>query len=156
MRRVSLPAGREKVMHLWDMSSSAGGRTPGRRGGRCIPVATAGREGWSSKEASMSREGCWWVGVERQNLVGARSNLCPRRDYCSQCTWFAVDDHRCTGPVVSQKSHSLSSDPPQGAGRGLGACLPLQPSSPQNKLELQRRFSKSVGGQIQVLAGKHS
>lgn len=119
-------------------------------------MATAGREGWSSKGASMSREGCRWVGVERQNLVGARSNLCPRRDCCSQCTWFAVDDHRCTGRVLSQKSHSLSSDPPQGAGRGPGACLPLQPSSPQNKLELQRRFSKSVGGPIQVLAGKHS
>lgn len=83
---------RESCTFTGCLSSSAG-----EQGGGCVPVATAGREGGSSKGTLMSGEGCWQVGMDRQNLVWAPSSLCPQRDCCSKCTWVAVDDHTCMG-----------------------------------------------------------
>lgn len=140
---------RESCTFTGCLSSSAGeqggGCAPWWRGGWCVPVTTAGREGGSSKGPLMSGEGCWWLGMDRRNLVWAPSSLFPQRDCCSKCTWVAVDDHTCMGREAEE---SLFVFGPFPRHWGMSWSMPHPSSQGHRGKKLNSKDSPRVGGRI--------
>lgn len=91
----------------------------------------------------------------RQDLVGALRDLCPQSGCCSQGALGLLC--RVTGAVAVRWSSRVFFSSSSFGYCDMSWSLPftLHPNSPRKKLEPQISFSESVGGGMELLAGKN-